>query len=158
MAKSSEGEPAKGGLIGFLIAVALLTVTCSGMGFFGGDLLKRKLAQPETPQKVISEAKLDPKPDQQLLQIPSLVTNLAGEKAPWVRLEASVILDGQAPVQTALAAQLAQDATSLLRTLTMQQISGPSGFQNLRQELLDRFATRTGGRVSDLTIQSMVIE
>ena len=57
-----------------------------------------------------------------------------------------------------LVAQIAEDIIAFLRTVTLVQIQGASGFQHLREDLNDRVRVRSGGKVRDLVIQSMIIE
>ena len=40
----------------------------------------------------------------------------------------------------------------------LAQIQGASGFQHLREDLNDRVRVRSGGKVRDLVIQSLIIE
>ena len=57
-----------------------------------------------------------------------------------------------------LAAQIAEDIVAYLRTVSLAQIEGASGFQHLREDLNDRVRVRSGGKVRDLVIQSLVVE
>ena len=57
-----------------------------------------------------------------------------------------------------LVAQIAEDIIAFLRTVTLVQIQGASGFQHLREDLNDRVRVRSGGKIRDLVIQSMIIE
>lgn len=152
----SESKPESKMML--LIALVLVTLVCAGAGFLGGTQVKRNLTASHDFKHVLSEAKPDPKPAMSLLPLPQVVTNLGGNKSEWIRLETSVLLETADPVSPDLAAQLADDITALVHTLSVKQVSGPSGFQNLREELVERLAVRTSGRVKDLTIQSLVIE
>jgi len=149
-------EPASG-TAAFLLATALLTIFAVGAGFLAGHTLKDTLASSSTQTPTVTEAKLEKAAAVQLLQLPSIVTNLAGGKH-WIRLDATVLLADTKPVEPGLANELSSDVSSLVRTLTLQQIDGPAGFQHLREELQDRLALRSGGRAKDITIQSMIIE
>ena len=57
-----------------------------------------------------------------------------------------------------LVAQITEDIIAFLRTVTLVQIQGASGFQHLREDLSDRVRVRSGGKIRDLVIQSMIIE
>ena len=57
-----------------------------------------------------------------------------------------------------LSAQIAEDIVAFLRTVSLTQIEGASGFQHLREDLNDRVRVRSGGKVRDLVVQSMIIE
>jgi flagellar protein FliL len=155
--KGSEGK--KGGGIGALLLVmALLTIVAGGIGFLSGNQLRHSLAQPASAMAAPS-APRPPKPDGlQVVALPPVLTALAGESGGWIRFEASVLVDGDKPLPSDQPAKLSEDILAVLRTLTLHQISGASGFQHLREELTDRLKTRTSGRVREITIQSMVIE
>ena len=154
----SGGNSGKGGMMRLLAALLLLTMVAGGVGFLGGHQLRRSLAQPVTPTtSSVSVAKIAKAEGLQLVALPPIVTNLAGESG-WVRIEASVLLAEEKPVAATLAGQLAEDIVALLRTLTLSQIGGASGYHHLREEILDRLRTRTGGRSREISIQSMIIE
>ena len=139
-----------------LLAVLLVTLCAGGIGFLSGSQLPQ-LMSPEAPQApTIAIAKID-KTSFQVVTLPSIVTNLAGDEG-WVRLDAAVLIEGSKALPPELAARLAQDITALLRTLSMRQISGAAGFQHLREELLDRIKARSADHVRDIMIQSLVIE
>ncbi len=105
----------------------------------------------------ITEAKPAAISPLKLLQLPAVVTNLSGG-AKWIRLESSALIETSEEVPHALPAQLAEDIAIFARNISLEQMSAPSGFQYFREELLERLATRTGGKVKDLTFQSIVIE
>ena len=89
-----------------------------------------------------------------------IVTNLASPERTWIRLEA---LDrhrtaSRPRTTSALSAQIAEDIVAFLRTVSLAQIEGASGFQHLREDLNDRVRVRSGGKVRDLVVQSLVVE
>ena len=45
-----------------------------------------------------------------------------------------------------------------LRTVSLQQIEGPRGFQHLREDLKERVTIRSDGRVSNLLFRTFLIE
>lgn len=162
MAKNGKAKE-KGkssGMMGFLIVLVLLTVVAGGVGFLGGHKLRRSVAVPASsePPPPMAEAKIEKPSTTQVLSLPAVVTNLAGEGGSWVRLEAAVIIGDDKPVGAAFAGELAETVTALLRTLTLHQIAGASGFMHLREEILDRLKMRSKGRVSEITIHGLVIE
>jgi flagellar protein FliL len=88
-----------------------------------------------------------------------IVTNLASPERTWIRLEASLVMDGDhAAEANALTAQITEDIVAFLRTVALVQIQGASGFQHLREDLNDRVRVRSGGKVRDLVVQSLIIE
>jgi flagellar protein FliL len=94
-----------------------------------------------------------------LRSLPPIVTNLASPGRTWIRLEASLVVDGDQTAEVnVLVAQITEDIIAFLRTVTLVQIQGASGFQHLREDLSDRVRVRSGGKIRDLVIQSMIIE
>jgi flagellar FliL protein len=45
-----------------------------------------------------------------------------------------------------------------LRTVPLAQIEGPSGFLHLREDLNERARIRSGGKVKELVVQSLMLE
>lgn len=159
----TEGEKkdTSGSLVGTLLVLFLLSVIAGGMGFISGNRLKQNLTEPATePIKpaAIVEAKTEKSETLHFLSLPTVVVNLADGGGKWVRMELSVLVADEKPVGGSLAGQLAEDVVALMRSLSVAQISGPSGFQHLREDLLDRLKLRSGGRVREATIQALVIE
>jgi flagellar FliL protein len=88
-----------------------------------------------------------------------IVTNLASPERTWVRLEASLVMEGdQSPEAKMLATQITEDIVAFLRTVPLTQVQGPSGFQHLREDLKDRVRVRSSGKAHDLVIQALIIE
>jgi flagellar FliL protein len=88
-----------------------------------------------------------------------IVTNLANPDKTWIRLEALLVMEGeQTPDAGTLSAQITEDIVAFLRTVSLTQLQGASGFQHLREDLNDRVRVRSGGKVRDLVVQSMIIE
>jgi flagellar protein FliL len=87
-----------------------------------------------------------------------IVTNLANPDKTWIRIEALLVMDEQTPDAGTLSAQIVEDIVAFLRTVSLTQIQGASGFQHLREDLNDRVRVRSGGKVRDLVVQSMIIE
>ena len=93
-----------------------------------------------------------------LKPLPPIMTNLAGAKGTWIRIEASVVFAADAASPNALAAAIAEDMVAYLRTVPLSQIEGPSGFLHLREDLNDRARIRSAGKVRELVIQALVLE
>jgi flagellar protein FliL len=88
--------------------------------------------------------------------LPPVVTNLAAPERTWVRLEAAIVTEGEQ--SDVMAAQITEDIVAYLRTVALQHIQGASGFQYLREDLSERMRVRSGGKVRDLVIQSLIVE
>ncbi len=91
--------------------------------------------------------------------LPPIVTGLDGPQRAWVRIEASIVLDGAREGDDGLlAALIAQDIVAFLQTVSLADIEGARGFQHLREDLGERARVRSGGRVRDLVIHTFVVE
>ena len=88
-----------------------------------------------------------------------VVVNLSGASKTWVRLEGAIAIEGE-PGKEAdhLAAQVTEDVVAFLRTVSIEQIAGPSGFQFLKDALDDRARVRSKGKVRELMIQGLIVE
>jgi flagellar protein FliL len=96
---------------------------------------------------------------ERVMALPAIVTNLASPEQTRVRIEASVLLDGDLKEDAAaLPAKIAEDIVAYLRTVPLAYFEGAGGFQNLREDLNDRSRVRSNGRVKDLIVQAFIIE
>jgi flagellar FliL protein len=136
----------------------------AGTGGLGGVLLLNRVeetlrSRPEAPRDAPPQAKTGAAQAVSLRALPPIVTNLAEPQSAWIRLEASVAFDGETgPESDLLVAKAAEDIVAFLRTLSLSQIEGASGFQFLRDDLIDRVRARSAGRIRELVIHTFVIE
>lgn len=94
-----------------------------------------------------------------LMDLPPIVTNLSAPADTWVRVEASIIFDAKTmPHPETVAAEIATDELAYLRTIGLAQLQGPIGLENIRQDLTDRAVTRSGGKVSELILRTLVVQ
>jgi flagellar FliL protein len=157
----SEKKTEKQGKGGISIA-AVLVITLIGagagvaFGFMSETLFavappKTEAAAPSPEQAVTSMVAIKP--------LPPITANLAQPATTWIRLEASVVVKKDLGAESdVVASKIAQDIVGFLRTVTIDQISGPSGFQHLREDLNDRVRVRSEGKASELIIQSLILE
>ncbi len=87
-----------------------------------------------------------------------IVTNLASPERTWIRLEASIVIDGEGADAKGLSASITEDAVAYLRTLSLPLIEGASGLLHLREDLNDRARIRSGGKVQDLIVHTLIVE
>lgn len=97
--------------------------------------------------------------DTNLRDLPPIIANLADPPDAWVRLQATLVLDGAStPKPEIVAAEIAEDILGFMRTVTLAQIAGASGLQHLREDLNERAAIRSNGRVRELILQTLVVQ
>lgn len=156
-AEAKPGGSLVSTILGFVVITAL---ACGGGGFLG--LQAYSMIQAEA--RKISETKTE-KDDGEysgniaVKTIPPVITNLASPSSVFIRVEASVIFDGEMPDDAeALATQISGDSLAFLRTLSLAQIEGASGLLHLREDLTERAKLRSEGRVREYIIQALAVE
>lgn len=167
-AADSRSVPPKSSAVGFIAAMLVLTGIAIGFGgLMGLQLVGRveQAAESGTPPSRAPAASAGPVLKDRypngvgLRPLTPIVTNLAHPDKTWIRLEALLVMEGeQTPEAGTLSAQIAEDIVAFLRTVSLAQIQGASGFQHLREDLNDRVRVRSGGKVRDLVVQSLIIE
>ena len=111
-----------------------------------------KLMQETTPSAPSAQAST-------IVDLPPIVTNLGAPQDTWVRLEGSIIFDPKTlPHPEAVASQIGDDVLAYLRTVSLHQLEGPIGLENIRQDLNERAATRSGGKVHAFVIRTLVVQ
>ncbi len=162
--KAGEAE-AKGGmsLAQNAIAFVVAGLIAGGVGAFHGMQAKPAVEAPKEAAASESakpeEKKYAPVIEMGSMDLPPVVTNLAAPPDVWVRIEGSILFEGKTlPHGEALAGQISGDILAFMRTQTLQQIQGVAGLQHLRQDLNERVATRTQGKVREFIIKSLVVQ
>jgi flagellar FliL protein len=156
---SAEPETKKstGGLS--VLGLILLSLIAVGSGAGFGTMLPGLMQPAKTPEPAPSKAEEAHAPGSQLLPLTPITTNLAQPAATWVRLESMLVtnqdLGADGPV---MVKRLSEDILGYLRTVSLDQISGPSGFQHLREDLNDRVRIRSEGKVTGVVITSLILE
>jgi len=165
----ANGESKGGGLIGLVVVTLLASGLGAGFGFFlsgldknaaEADAAKGTDAKTKEAQSREASVKESIPSTAKLVALTPIVVNLAQPASTWIRIEASMLVDGMAEGGSAdaLAAQLAEDYTAYLRTATLAQFEGASGFQNLREDFLDRAIIRDREHIKDVIIHGVVVE
>jgi flagellar FliL protein len=150
----------KGGQGAVIVALLVLTALAGSAGvLLGGQAVeiietaqhKEGAAHPAPKGRVIEDVSIKP--------LAPVMSNLSDTKGPWVRIEASLVVEGQVtPELQVLARKVEEDILAFMRTVSLAQIEGASGFQHLREDLNERARIRGGGKVRELIIQSLILE
>ncbi|WEX78031.1 flagellar basal body-associated FliL family protein [Sinorhizobium numidicum] len=144
--------------------VAVLTLVAGGGGWLVGGLLapppatEKAEAAAEMPANATGEEGI-PKIATEangIVQLAPITTNLAYPSENWVRLEVALQFDGIPDV--AMAEEIHQDIAAYVKTVSLQQIQGPRGFQYLRDDVQERVDLRSGGRVTKVMFRTFVIQ
>ncbi len=155
-AEGSGARSQKTSLIGLIVEILAVSVIAGGAGAAMAFL---QGAPPPIQPAAAAPEKASATPERTLVDLPPIITNIASPPDLWVRVEASVVIDGKAAASNdVLAAEIATDALAYLRTLTIGQIEGPIGLQNIRQDLADRAVVRSKGAVTELILKTLVLQ
>jgi flagellar protein FliL len=92
------------------------------------------------------------------VEIPSLIAELETEPRMRVRLDVSIIVAHGTPETTTLKGEVKEDVIAYLKGLTLADIQGVRGFQNLREQLDDRARIRGRGAILGLLIGGLLLE
>ncbi|WP_426229086.1 flagellar basal body-associated FliL family protein [Pararhizobium sp. DWP3-4] len=175
----ANGGPKKSSPVVMIAALAVLTLIAGGGGWLVGGMLAPKPLSTEEA-RIVEEAKaavalknagLKPegeagKKDEGLpkiateangvVQLDAITTNLAYPTENWIRLEVALLFKGAPDV--AMAEQIHQDIAAYLKTVSLQQIQGPRGFQYLKDDIEERVDLRSEGRVTNVIFRTFVIQ
>ena len=163
----SEAPKRKSALVVTIVAVLAVTVVGGAGGWVVGKMLAPAVEPPKT------EAKAEEKPaegggDKEeglpraateangILQLEPITTNLAFPTDRWIRLEVALLFKDKPDPK--LAETIHQDIAVYLRTVSLQQIEGPRGFQYLKEDLEERADLISEGKVSRLMFRTFVIQ
>ncbi len=143
------GKGFKSALIEFLI-VALIGAG-AGAGF---ELLRPAANGPDKPKQAAARAE-----PSTVYDLSPIVTNLGAPQDTWIRMEGSIVFDPKVlPHPEAVAARISGDALAYLRTVTLKQLEGPIGLEAIRDDLNERAATRSDGKIREFVIRTLVVQ
>lgn len=169
--EQAEGTESKkkSATVMLIAAIAVLTLVAGAGGWLIGSLIAPKIAAVEEANKAAeaeksagAEGKAEdglPRIDAEangIVQLEPITTNLAYPSESWIRLEVALLFNGATDVK--IAEDVHQDILAYLRTVSLQQIEGPRGFQYLKDDIQERVDLRSEGRVSKVMFRTFVIE
>jgi flagellar FliL protein len=168
MADAVDGEmpKKKSGMVMTIVAVVIVTVIAGAGGWFLGTFLSPIVNTPKKPVPPPEAAAEGKKPDEGLpmltaeetgvVQLEPILTNLAYPSTSWVRLEVALMFKDKPDPKIAEAVH--QDIMLYMRTVTLQQIEGPRGFQYLKDDIQDRADQISEGKLSKILFRTFVVE
>lgn len=166
--KADAPAKKKSGAMPLVIALVVLTALGGGGGWVIGGMLAGKL-QPAAEEKAADAKKEEDKKKKEgeglphisnettgVVALEPITTNLAYPSESWIRLEVALMFKDKPDVK--VSEDVHQDILSYLRTVSLQQIEGPRGFQYLRDDIQERVDQRSQGRVTKVMFRTFVIE
>ena len=171
--EQAEGTESKkkSATVMLIAAIAVLTLVAGGGGWLIGSMIAPKVKAVEDANKAAEAAKAakaggEGKAEEGLphvateangiVQLEPITTNLAYPSENWIRLQVALMFNG--PTDVKIAEDIHQDILAYLRTVSLQQIEGPRGFQYLKDDIQERVDLRSEGRVSKVMFRTFVIE
>ncbi|KNY14844.1 flagellar basal body protein FliL [Shinella sp. SUS2] len=153
-----------------IAAIAVLTLLAAGGGWLVGNMLAPPPAEKPAEEVAKAEAGGEGGAEGEAAQeVPHISTeangivlldpitsNLAYPSDNRIRLEVALMFKGVPDVK--LAEEIHQDILAYMRTVSLQQVQGPRGFQYLREDLQERVDLRSEGRVTNVMFRTFVIE
>jgi flagellar FliL protein len=91
-----------------------------------------------------------------VVDIAPITTNLFDPPDTWIRMELSLIFEGSADQEMAEA--IHQDILAYVHTMKLYNLRGGSGYQHLIEDLQERAAIRSEGRVKRVLVRSFILE
>jgi flagellar FliL protein len=161
--EQAGAAPARPKLWVTIAGILLVTLIAGGAGGGAGIYLTslvQKLVEAkaaEQPPKELPALRYSG--DLVLEKLDPVVTNLAEPSDTWIRMETSIVFpNGALPDPHVTAAEIRQDILAYVRTISVDQLEGPSALQHLREDLNERVAVRTSGLVRELIIETLVLQ
>ena len=164
--QSDEGKKKPSPVVTVAI-IAGLSVLAGGGGWLVGNMLAPQVEPPKVEQKA-EEAAPEGRDKKEegltklateengIVQLEPITTNLAFPTDRWVRLEVALLFKDKPDAK--LAETIHQDIAVYLRTVSLQQIEGPRGFQYLKEDLEERADMISEGKVSRLMFRTFLIQ
>lgn len=157
---AATAETKGGGKANVIVSAAALTVLALIGGGLVGKMIVARLKDAIAPVTAQAAAKPLPYPSTvEVRELPPVITNLAPPTSSHVRMQVAIVYDkGAIQEPGVVAAQINDDIIGFLNTLTLVKLQGASGLQNLREDLDDRAAVRTQGKVREVVIETLVVD
>ena len=149
-----------GGKANLIVTAGALTVLAVIGGGLVGKLVVARLRDAVQPAIAASAAPSLPYPSTvEVRELTPVVVNLAAPPDSRIRLQVAIVYDkGALPDANVAAVQITDDIVAFLETLTLPGLQGASGLQNLREDLNERAAVRSQGKVREVVIETLVVE
>lgn len=152
--EAADGKKKPSAIVTIAIVGGLSLVAAGGGWLVGGAVAPQET--PAAQHTGEGSGEKDEETATRVVDLEPITTNLGYPSENWVRLEVA-LLYAEEPDE-AMSEAIHQDILGYLRTVSLQQIEGPRGFQYLREDLMERVALRGEGKVANLMVRTFVIE
>jgi flagellar FliL protein len=160
---AATAKPARAIGLGFILALLGMTAMALGAGGGLGYVLYAQVQKAVVARTLVetkaTRAEVKYPGNLVVEKLEPVVTNLADPSNVWIRLELVMIFpNGALPNPAVAASEIRQDVVAYARTIQLSQLETPSALQHLREDLNERAVLRTGGKVRELAVVSMVVQ
>ena len=166
--ENQQAEPKGSDTRAIIMALVVLTLLAvllgSGIGFLMSRSIEQNVARKEE-KAGSTQSGHSPKnytDDITLVKLEPITTNLMSPDSVFIKIESSLVVPTEVGADKdligTLSAEISQDLLTFMSTVTLAQLQGPSGLQNLREDLSERAAIRSGGKVRELILETMIVQ
>ena len=172
---SAQMPPKKESMIGFFLGILIVTIIAVSSGWSLGKSFihnfsaENNLQTTESPIESASDKKNENNQDEEnpgleassglVEKLDPIIVALSDSQNTFLRLELAVVTGSTDALNDAeKKVRLVNDISAFARTLSLDQISSPSGYIHFREDIIDRARISTGILIKDVLILSMVAE
>jgi flagellar FliL protein len=146
-----------------VVTLALMTLIGVGLGAgFGFFLVAPQQAAKDVPPAEVSAAAVEQRfrfpADAIEVVLAPIIATIGHDSRHRMRIECSVVMTKEAASAAILKTELAEDIIAFLRGVSIEDVSGAHGFQNLREDLDEVARIRGHGAILGLLISGFVVE
>lgn len=142
-----------------ILGLLILSIMAAASGVLFGSMVPGLIEQKPMKENLAAKEVAGVPAGASLEPLGPITTNLAQPSKIWIRLEVILVVEkGLGADAEIIKKEIAEDILGYLRTLSIDQISGASGFQHLKEDLNDRVRVRSEGKVSGVVVTSMILE
>ena len=180
---ADDEKPGKSSSVGLVVPLLAITLAAASCGVAFGFLVVAPLtlassaktksvqaASGHTEEQASHDGKTKkagihgvspplPRDSLKVKELPPLTTNLGGQGAPWIKLEAALLYDPSIdPEIQALSVRINEDLLAYLRSVRIAEIESSGGFHSLVEDMNERVQIRSGGKVRQLIVSGFILE
>lgn len=142
-----------------VLGLLMLSIMAAGSGVLFGSMVPGLVEQKPVKESLAAKEVAGVPAGASLEPLGPITTNLAQPATTWIRLEVILVVEKDLGSDAEIIKkEISEDLLGYLRTLSIDQISGASGFQHLKEDLNDRVRVRSGGKASGVLVTSMILE
>ncbi len=163
-----EKKPPKSSGTAFIIGLVVVTLVAAGGGV-GLSMLSppsqgskhAAKSNSHAPEKEKNGSKHSDETKKSFVLVPMqpIITNIGKKKKTLIRIESVLVVKADhSDSADYMVEQVTEDILTFLKSISLSDLEGSFGFVNFMEDLNVRVAARTKDQVSEILIQSLVVE